>query len=96
MQMSKELELGPMPLGGTPSDTVCDWAEATRFNKNVALKQEAGRAWSKLLLGRKDKPESLEDVMPKSDIVKRAQIYNARIRVDCVAMLVFRLAHVRV
>ena len=86
--------VGTNPWSGMSAQQILDWVDATSTIKSMNQKGQAALAWSKLLLKLDKKPQKLEEVIPAEDILSRNRLRMARVRVDCVAMLVFRLAHI--
>ena len=76
-----------------PVDVLLDWIDATSYIKNLKEAGEAALARGKVLLKLKRKPKSLVDMLDPKKIANINVLRQARVRLDVVAMLVYRLAY---
>mgnify|MGYP000223133220 CR=1 FL=1 len=76
-----------------PADLLLDWIDATSYIKNLKETGVAALAWGKVLLKPKRKPKALVDILDPKKIANINVLRQARVRLDVVAMLVYRLAY---
>ena len=80
--------VGKRPYGGVRAEQVLRWLEATAYVKNLKQCHVAAAKFAKLLLP--GRPSSLEEVLPRQDIIHKETLRRARVRADLAAMLLFR------
>ena len=68
---------------------VIDWLDATRYMKDIQKTHDCAKVFSRLFARRS--PQSSAELFGTLDYVNAETLRQARVRVDCVAMLVYRL-----
>ena len=81
--------IGTNPNRGMPADKILRWIEATKFIRNVSQHREAAQAWATLFFP-DGLPAGLDSVIPRSDQICATPLRKVRVKVDIVAMLLFR------
>ena len=69
------------------------WIVATSSFRKLADFKKAAEAWAPILCP--DKPAVLSEIVPSDDMTNKETLRKARVRLDLVAMLVFRHAYMQ-
>ena len=89
-----EERIGVNPFGGKSASTILRWVEATSYIKALKDSESAALSFAKVL-NPGDQPQSIHELLKDEDIAGTDTLRKARVRLDLMAMLAFRLAYPR-